>query len=184
MGLILSPFFDPAHQHLLLGVRQRLLRFRRRHPLRFVLRQNPSDHLAAVGVARLDRPHLHGDLTLVQPQVSLPRVQAAEARARAQLRDADRFVMDARVALATVMGVAADERDLTLPQAADRFPDEGNGQSDPASLPPTITRGMTVGQVINVLGTPKDVVDMGFRKIFQYDNLRVTFLGGRVVDAR
>ena len=36
-----------------------------------------------------------------QPQVSLPRVQAAEARARAQLRDADRSVMDARVALAT-----------------------------------------------------------------------------------
>ena len=53
-----------------------------------------------------------------------------------------------------------------------------------AAVPPTITRGMVAGQVVAVLGTPKDVIDMGFRKIFLYDNLRVTFAGGRVIDAR
>ena len=57
-----------------------------------------------------------------QPAVEMARVQASEARARGRLRDAERFVMDARVALATVLGVAADERDATLPLAADRFP--------------------------------------------------------------
>ena len=33
------------------------------------------------------------------------------------------------------MGVAADERDLTLPQAADRFPDQGASEPDPAAGP-------------------------------------------------
>ena len=57
-----------------------------------------------------------------QPQVELSRVQASEARARGRLRDAERSLMDARVSLATVLGVAADERDATLPLAADAFP--------------------------------------------------------------
>ncbi len=58
-----------------------------------------------------------------QPQVELARVQASEARARGRLRDAERILMDARVSLATVLGVAADERDTTLPLAADPFPE-------------------------------------------------------------
>jgi outer membrane protein TolC len=57
-----------------------------------------------------------------QPQVELARVQASEARAGARLRNAERALIDARVALATVLGVAADERDETLPLAADAFP--------------------------------------------------------------
>jgi outer membrane protein TolC len=59
-----------------------------------------------------------GDL----PGVELARAQAAEARARAQLADADRQVRDARVALATAIGVAVTSDEATLPRARDGFP--------------------------------------------------------------
>jgi outer membrane protein TolC len=57
-----------------------------------------------------------------QPGVEAARVGASFARAQARLRDADRSLIDARVALATAMGIAADQRDLTLPLASDAFP--------------------------------------------------------------
>jgi hypothetical protein len=50
--------------------------------------------------------------------------------------------------------------------------------------PPTLTRGMTIGQVVAVLGNPKEIVDLGVRKIYLYDNMRVTFFGGRMSDVR
>ncbi|MGE5244845.1 MAG: TolC family protein [Betaproteobacteria bacterium] len=59
-----------------------------------------------------------GDL----PAVELARVQASEARAMAQLRDAERALHEARVALATSMGVSASDDDATLPKARDAFP--------------------------------------------------------------
>jgi outer membrane protein TolC len=59
-----------------------------------------------------------GDL----PQVELARVQASEARSQAQLRDAQRALLQARVALATAMGVAITTDEATLPQASDPFP--------------------------------------------------------------
>jgi outer membrane protein len=59
-----------------------------------------------------------GDL----PQVELARVQASEARSQAQLRDAQRALHQARVALANAMGIAVTDDDATLPRASDPFP--------------------------------------------------------------
>ena len=56
------------------------------------------------------------------PQSELARVQASEARSRARLQDAQRRLHQARVALATVMGVAVTDDDATLPRARDQFP--------------------------------------------------------------
>lgn len=68
-----------------------------------------------------------GDL----PQVELARARAAEARARAQMEDAERRYHEARVALADAMGVAVSGDPNTLPTAADPFP--------PATLPVAVT---------------------------------------------
>jgi outer membrane protein TolC len=59
-----------------------------------------------------------GDL----PQVELARVQASEARSQATLRDAESALHQARVALATAMGVAVTDDDATLPRAREDFP--------------------------------------------------------------
>jgi outer membrane protein TolC len=56
------------------------------------------------------------------PGAELSRAQAADARARAQLEDAQRQLHAARVALAAAMGIAATGDDDTLPLARDPFP--------------------------------------------------------------
>jgi outer membrane protein TolC len=56
------------------------------------------------------------------PGAELSRAQAADARAHAQLEDAQRQLHTARVALATAMGVGATGDDDTLPLARDQFP--------------------------------------------------------------
>src|SRR5439155_9443215 len=56
------------------------------------------------------------------PGAELARSQAADARARAQLQDAQRQLYQARVALATAMGISATGDDDTLPTARDGFP--------------------------------------------------------------
>jgi len=54
----------------------------------------------------------------------------------------------------------------------------------PADGPATLTRGMTIPQVVAALGTPKDIIDLGLRQIYLYDQTRVTFYRGRMSDAR
>jgi len=56
------------------------------------------------------------------PAVELARVQASEARAQTGLRDAQVAVQQARVGLATAMGIAVGSDDATLPRARDAFP--------------------------------------------------------------
>jgi outer membrane protein TolC len=56
------------------------------------------------------------------PQAERARSAASEARARARLVAAERRVIEARVALADAMGVAASEDPATLPFARDAFP--------------------------------------------------------------
>jgi outer membrane protein TolC len=74
-------------------------------------------------------------------RVELARSQAGEARARSRVLDARRRVYDARVELATALGIATSGADATLPTAArDPFP----AAPDPAALQPWI--GATAAQ--------------------------------------
>jgi hypothetical protein len=49
---------------------------------------------------------------------------------------------------------------------------------------PTLTRGQTAGEVVALLGDPTRIINLGFRQIFVYPDMRVTFIGGRMSDAR
>jgi len=49
---------------------------------------------------------------------------------------------------------------------------------------PTITTGMTIAETVAILGTPKDIVNLGIRRIYLYDNVKVSFFAGRVTDVR
>jgi hypothetical protein len=76
---------------------------------------------------------------------------------------------------------------LTDPDAAPvPAPVSVDAQADDQQSPDsnTVTVGQTISQVVAVLGYPKSVVDMGIRKIYVYDNMRVTFIAGRMTDAR
>ncbi len=56
-------------------------------------------------------------------QVEIARSQASEARARARLETALQSLIEARVALATVMGIQVTDDESTLPTAGDPFPE-------------------------------------------------------------
>jgi hypothetical protein len=50
--------------------------------------------------------------------------------------------------------------------------------------PPTISRGQTVEEVTAALGAPSKVVDLGTKKIYVYDDIRVTFTDNKVSDVQ
>lgn len=57
-------------------------------------------------------------------------------------------------------------------------------QQQQQAEPETIQMGMTIAQVQNALGTPAKVVNLGAKQIYVYKDLKVTFLGGKVVDVQ
>lgn len=49
----------------------------------------------------------------------------------------------------------------------------------PVAAPPTISPGMTIDQVVAVLGQPTKIVDLGAKKIYAYPNQKLTFVDGK-----
>lgn len=60
--------------------------------------------------------------------------------------------------------------------------DSGGGND--AQQPPTVSLGMSTSQVQSLLGPPKRVVDLGPKKMFIYDDMKVIFMDGRVSDVQ
>jgi len=53
----------------------------------------------------------------------------------------------------------------------------------PAAAPPTISPGMTIDQVVAVLGQPARIANLGSKKIYMYPSQKVTFVDGKVAPA-
>jgi Short C-terminal domain len=53
----------------------------------------------------------------------------------------------------------------------------------PAAALPTISPGMTIDQVVAVLGQPGSMVNLGSKKIYVYPSQKVTFIDGKVAPA-
>jgi len=52
----------------------------------------------------------------------------------------------------------------------------------PAAPPVQITGGETVDQVTSAMGQPKNIVDLGSKKIYVYKDMKITFKDGKVSD--
>jgi hypothetical protein len=50
--------------------------------------------------------------------------------------------------------------------------------------PPTIALGQTIDEVTGIMGAPKEVVDLGPKKIYKYPDMKVVFLDGKVSDVQ
>lgn len=91
---------------------------------------------------------------------------------------------------------ALDELDATLAEAekAERanLPPGSQGTAAPAppprpapsARPGSIALGMSTEDVEEVLGQPRNTVDLGSRLIYVYSNLKVTFTDGKVTDVQ
>ena len=82
--------------------------------------------------------------------------------------------------------VAPDESALNALDAAIKEADQSEqGLQTQAQAPapaPSITLGMPIYQVENLLGAPKSKADLGSKKIYFYPGMKVTFTNGRVSD--
>jgi len=77
------------------------------------------------------------------PAVELARVQASEARSQSALRDAQVAFHQARVNLATAMGVAVGSDEASLPRARDPFPPPPDATAiDDARMTALFTEGL------------------------------------------
>jgi hypothetical protein len=68
---------------------------------------------------------------------------------------------------------------VPLAQPADPASDD---QAQPTSDGSTIAAGQTMSQVIAALGYPKNVIDLGIKKVFLYNDMKLTFIAGRLSD--
>ena len=60
-------------------------------------------------------------------------------------------------------------------------PDAGAGApAAPPAPPKTLSIGMTIDEVVASYGQPKDIVDLGAKKIYVYKDLKITFTSGKV----
>jgi hypothetical protein len=57
-------------------------------------------------------------------------------------------------------------------------PAEGAAQTPPAQ----ISMGQTIDEVTAILGKPKNIVDLGTKKIYVYNDMKITFKAGKVAD--
>lgn len=47
---------------------------------------------------------------------------------------------------------------------------------------PTITLGQTMDQVTAIMGSPKQIVNLGSKQIYKYPDMKITFINGKVSD--
>jgi len=52
----------------------------------------------------------------------------------------------------------------------------------PTATPPTVSPGLTIDQVVAILGPPERVADLGSRKIYSYKDMKITFIDGKASD--
>ena len=55
-------------------------------------------------------------------------------------------------------------------------------QSGPSATPQSVSLGMTIDQVVGMMGQPSMVGDLGSKKIYSYGNMKVIFIDGKVTD--
>lgn len=53
----------------------------------------------------------------------------------------------------------------------------------PPADPTSIKVGQTIDQVVSAMGQPKSIVDLGAKKIYVYDGIKVTFVSGKMTTA-
>ena len=55
---------------------------------------------------------------------------------------------------------------------------------DPQAPPPTVSLGLTIDQVVAMMGQPDRLADLGSKKIYSYKDMKITFVDGKVSDVQ
>ena len=63
-------------------------------------------------------------------------------------------------------------------------PYSGSAPQQSQGTPATNALGQTISQVVNAMGSPKQIVDLGPKQIYVYSNMKVIFMDGKVSDVQ
>jgi hypothetical protein len=139
--------------------------------------QEMQNHLRETidqGMGDLQAKQGHGGLPALPPSAQGEPVKTAFA-ANAPPPEQD---------VATQLNEQAQEADKAENEVAAEAaksggaPAEGAAQTPPAQ----ISMGQTIDEVTAILGKPKNIVDLGTKKIYVYNDMKITFKAGKVAD--
>jgi hypothetical protein len=133
--------------------------------------QEMQNHMRATldqGLADLQSRQGQGGIPSVPPSANRPPVDAAYAAA-APPPDPN---------VASEVSQQAESAAQAESEALDQ------AQSAPAAgaAPPSVTLGMSIDQVVGMLGQPLAVGDLGSKKIYSFNGMKVIFIDGKVAD--
>ena len=71
-----------------------------------------------------------------------------------------------------------------VPGGAGQSPAVASTQPAPAGPPPTITIGESSTQVLQAMGMPQQMIDLGSKKVYVYKYMKITFVDDKVTDVQ
>jgi len=142
--------------------------------------QNHMRETISAGMGELQAKQGKGGLPALPPSANVPPAKSAVAM--------DAPPPDATAA--TQINQSWGEADKAEQEVAGQVPPDG-GQAAvaappaaPAGPPPSIDLGKTIDQVTASLGQPKNIVNLGAKKIYVYKDMKITFKDGKVSDVQ
>jgi len=95
-------------------------------------------------------------------------------------------VTDIEDTIAKVFAIDNSPQGTEAPQSPAQAGQPAPEQQSPtqASQPAQIQIGQSIDDVVNALGQPEKIVDLGQKKIYVYKDLKITFLNGKVSDVQ
>lgn len=78
----------------------------------------------------------------------------------------------------------ADTADREVLNEVNQAGDSGAASGNSSTQPDEISLGQSIGDVEAILGKPKQVVNLGAKKIYVYPSMKITFVGGKVSDVQ
>jgi hypothetical protein len=61
---------------------------------------------------------------------------------------------------------------------------DGGAVAGPPPAAKKIGIGSTIDEVVAAMGQPKDMVDLGAKQIYVYDGMKITFVNGKLTEAK
>jgi len=127
-----------------------------------------------------------GDLRAKQGQGGLPAIPASAAAAPVKASFAAEAPPPDPDAAAQI-NQQAQEADKAEQEVLAQATPEGEAVpavAAPQAPPTTISLGQSIEDVTSALGQPKNVIDLGAKKIYVYKDMKITFNSGKVTDVQ
>jgi len=130
--------------------------------------QNHMREMLDQGLADLQKRQGRGGIPAVPPAAARPPVDASYAAAAPP--------PDPNIAS------EVSHQAQSAAQAENEVLSQAPGPSAGGGPPQSVTLGMTIDQVVGILGQPQTVGDLGSKKIYNYGTMKVIFIDGKVTD--